>query len=116
MKPKNVDDIYPLTPMQQIMLTHALAAPDSPVLSTQFCYRIRGPLDVDAFRESWNEVVRRHPALRTAFIWEGLEQPLQAVRSKVTVPFEVRDLERRTCQRRSPFGIFERRTRRGAIR
>jgi thioesterase domain-containing protein len=92
MKPKNVDDIYPLTPMQQIMLTHALAAPDSPVLSTQFCYRIRGPLDVDAFRESWNEVVRRHPALRTAFIWEGLEQPLQAGRSKVTVPFEVRDL------------------------
>ena len=89
---RNVDDIYPLTPMQQLMLTHALAAPDSPVLSNQFCYRISGILDVDALQRSCEDVVRRHPALRTAFIWEGLERPLQAVRSSVTLPFEVRDL------------------------
>src|SRR6188768_2789505 len=89
---RNVDDIYPLTPMQQLMLTHALAAPASPVLSNQFCYRISGILDVEALQRSCEDVVRRHPALRTAFIWEGLERPLQAVRSSVTLPFEVRDL------------------------
>jgi len=89
---RNVDDIYPLTPMQQLMLTHALAAPDSPVLSNQFCYRISGIIDVEALQRSWEDVVRRHPALRTAFIWEGLERPLQAVRSNVTLPFELHDL------------------------
>src|SRR6187551_3244354 len=89
---RNVDDVYPLTPMQQLMLTHALAAPDSSVLSNQFCYRINGILDAEALQRSWEHVVRRHASLRTAFIWEGLERPLQAVRSKVTLPFEVRDL------------------------
>ena len=40
------------------------------------------------FRRAWEEVVDRHPVLRTAFAWQGLDQPLQVVRRRVTLPFE----------------------------
>ena len=36
MKMKNVEDAYPLSPMQQLMLLHTLSAPESDVLFNQF--------------------------------------------------------------------------------
>lgn len=90
--PKNVDDIYPLTPMQRLMLLHAISPAAGDGLVNQVCYHIRGALDAPAFHRAWDAVVARHPALRTAFLYEGLPQPLQAVRSAVTLPFQSVDL------------------------
>lgn len=92
MLPKNVDDAYPLSPMQHLMLLHAIASAGNGVLLNQVCYDIRGSLDADAFHRAWDAVVARHPALRTAFLWEGLPQPLQVVRTSVTLPFREVDL------------------------
>jgi thioesterase domain-containing protein len=90
--PKNVEDIYPLSPMQHLMLLHAMSAPGNGVLLNQVSYDVRGPLDVERFRRAWEIVVARHAALRTAFLWEGLAQPLQVVREAVIIPFRVVDL------------------------
>ncbi|MGW6929940.1 amino acid adenylation domain-containing protein [Lentzea sp. NPDC054927] len=85
-------DAYPLSPMQQGMLFHVLEAPaDTAVYWAQDVRELRGPLDVAALREAWNIVVGRHPALRSAFVWEGVEEPLQVVIGEVDVPFEVLD-------------------------
>ncbi|MFD2422759.1 condensation domain-containing protein, partial [Amycolatopsis pigmentata] len=46
-----------------------------------------GSLDLVVFRRVWQRVVDRHSALRSAFVWEGLAEPLQVVRSSVEVPF-----------------------------
>jgi len=89
--PKNVDAIYPLSPMQYLMLVHALSSGDA-VLANQVVYDLRGPLDAERFRRAWQTLVNRHPALRTAFLWEGLERPVQVVRTQVDVPFEWVDL------------------------
>ncbi|MEJ2153316.1 MAG: condensation domain-containing protein, partial [Gemmatimonadota bacterium] len=83
MAPKNVDDIYPLSPMQRLMLLHELTAAQPDVLTNQLRYRITGGLDEAAFRRACETVVARHPALRTGFLWEGFEQPLQVVRGTV---------------------------------
>lgn len=83
MAPRNVDDIYPLTPMQRLMLLHSVANPDSVALENEVTYEIDGPLDAPAFREALRELVARHPALRTAILWEGLDQPLNVVRTSV---------------------------------
>jgi amino acid adenylation domain-containing protein len=86
MNKKNIADIYPLTPMQQGMWFHSLAAPDSGVYVEQLSLTIEGHLDTAAFLHAWDQVIRRHPILRTAFVGEGLKEPVQAVYRQVTLP------------------------------
>ena len=90
-KLENVEDIYPLTPNQQGLLFHTLYAPTSGVYLEQFGHELEGDLNEKAFRRAWQEVVNRHPVLRSAFIWEGVDEPLQVVRKQVEVPWELQD-------------------------
>jgi hypothetical protein len=83
MKKDNLEAIYPLSPMQEGMLFHSLYVPQSEVYFEQFAYTLHGDLDAPAFKEAWQRVVAQHPALRTLFIWENLEKPLQVVRKRV---------------------------------
>ena len=88
---RGVEDVYPLSPMQEGMLFHALYAPESGVYVGQFGFVLEGPLDVEALERAWQGVVGRHEALRAAFAWEGLQQPLQVIRREAKVPFRVED-------------------------
>lgn len=88
---KNVADVYPLTSMQQLMLIHALRDPGSPLLEEQLGCTLEGPLDVPAVERAWQQAVDRHPALRTAVVWQGLERPLQIVREQVTLTLNQHD-------------------------
>ncbi|MFP5261321.1 MAG: amino acid adenylation domain-containing protein, partial [Blastocatellia bacterium] len=83
-----VEDIYPLSPMQQGMLFHSLYDPRSDVYCTQLTCALRGELDTSGFEYAWQRVVDRHAILRTAFIWSGLPQPLQVVHRRVRVSVE----------------------------
>ena len=91
MKLENVDDIYPLSAVQQGILFHALSAPDSGVYVQQYCCQIRGNLQVSEFKKAWQQVFERQPTLRTVFLWEGLDEPLQIVREQVTINWETED-------------------------
>ncbi|BAZ11501.1 amino acid adenylation domain protein [Calothrix sp. NIES-4071] len=91
MKHKNVEDAYPLSPMQQGMLFHSLYAPDEDVYIEQMSFNLNGTLNVAAFVRAWQQVVERHPILRTAFVWEKLEKPIQVVGRQVTLPWEEHD-------------------------
>jgi len=88
---KNIEAIYPLSPMQQGMLFHTLYAPDSGVYFEQTICTLTGDLDVNAFQEAWQRVVDRHPALRTLFVWGRRTTPLQLVRNSVKVPWKMYD-------------------------
>ncbi|HVX60395.1 MAG TPA: alpha/beta fold hydrolase [Pirellulales bacterium] len=90
-KLKNVEDIYALTGMQQLMLVHALHASNSEILQEQLVCSVEGQLDAETLKRAWKSVVSRHPALRTCFLWEGLQKPLQVVRQQVEVPWEELD-------------------------
>jgi amino acid adenylation domain-containing protein/non-ribosomal peptide synthase protein (TIGR01720 family) len=73
-----VEDLYPLSPMQQGMLFDSLHA-DGGAYVMQVAGVLRGELDTAALAAAWRQMVERHPVLRTAFVWEGCDQPLQAV-------------------------------------
>ncbi|HEY2739428.1 MAG TPA: amino acid adenylation domain-containing protein, partial [Thermoanaerobaculia bacterium] len=88
---KNVEDLYPLTPLQKGMLFHTLLAPESAVYVSQLTCTLPADLDPGCFRQAWETLVRRHGVLRTAFLWEGLDEPLQAVRKTVSVPWQELD-------------------------
>ncbi|MEM7114000.1 MAG: condensation domain-containing protein [Chloroflexota bacterium] len=86
---KNVADIYPLSPMQELMLLHAktAVAERHDVLFNQIVYRIEGPLKKSLFKQAWQMVVDRHSTLRTIFVWQNGREPLQVVREQVTLPW-----------------------------
>ncbi|HEV2149199.1 MAG TPA: non-ribosomal peptide synthase/polyketide synthase [Longimicrobiaceae bacterium] len=85
---RGVEDVYPLTPMQEGMLFHSVYAPDGGAYVAQYGFALEGELDADAFERAWSRVVERHPALRSTYVWEGVTRPLQVVRSRVALPFE----------------------------
>ena len=86
-----IEDIYPLSSMQQGMLFHSLYEPESKVYLIQLSSKISGGLEPKAFRRAWEEVVLRHPILRTSVLWEGLEEPLQVVHQSVHLPWTQED-------------------------
>lgn len=73
-----VEDIYPLSPMQQGMLFHSLDPAQANLYVSQFDIEIDG-LEPARFRTAWYEVIARHAILRTGFVWQGTNQPLQVV-------------------------------------
>jgi amino acid adenylation domain-containing protein/non-ribosomal peptide synthase protein (TIGR01720 family) len=84
---RDVEDLYPLAPLQEGILFHELYAPGSDLYLQQLTATLDGPLDATAFVTAWQWVVERHPALRTAFSSAGLERPLQLVRRGVEMPW-----------------------------
>ncbi|MFN6515779.1 MAG: non-ribosomal peptide synthase/polyketide synthase [Nostoc sp. CreGUA01] len=85
---QNIEDIYPLSPMQEGMLFESLYAPDSGVYFEQITCILTGNLDIKTFEQAWQQVVARHTIFRTAFLWESLNQPVQVVYRQVNVTVE----------------------------
>ncbi|MBA3469562.1 MAG: non-ribosomal peptide synthetase [Herpetosiphonaceae bacterium] len=86
MKVDNLEDIYALSSMQKGMLFHTLFAPQSGIYLNQSAWIIKGELNLAAFQWAWQQVINRHTALRTAFFWEDLDEPLQVVQRQVELP------------------------------
>src|SRR5262249_31529729 len=89
---KNVDDVYPLSPMQEGLLFHTLYSARRETYVVSIRWTLAGKLDVPAFRRAWEAVVARHAILRSAVAWEGLPAPIQVVRRAARLPFEEVDL------------------------
>jgi len=98
MSTKNIEDAYNLSPMQQGMLFHSLYAPAYGVYVEQVSALLEGNLDVIAFEQTWQQVVDRHPCLRTAFVWEDLKNPLQVVGRRVQLPIVMHDWQYMTAE------------------
>jgi len=87
----SIEDFYPLSPMQQGILFHTLYAQKSRVYFNQTLCTLHGNLNIPMFIQAWQGVVDRHPILRTAFVWEGLKEPVQVVHRQATLPWKQED-------------------------
>jgi len=84
---KDIESIYPLSPMQQGMLFHSLYNPESKTYLSQVQITLQGNLDLNAFQLAWQKIVDRHGIFRTCFAWKKTKQPLQIVKKNVTLPW-----------------------------
>jgi hypothetical protein len=75
---QNVTDFYQLSPMQQGMVIHALQDEVSGAYVEITTCVLVGEIDAVTIRQAWESVVARHNALRTAFLWEGLDEPIRS--------------------------------------
>ncbi|MEU3603373.1 amino acid adenylation domain-containing protein [Streptomyces sp. NPDC006798] len=88
-----IEDMLPLSPLQQGMLFHSLydgAAPD--VYTVQVSVSLTGPLDGDRLERAAGALLERHPNLRAGFWHEGVPQPVQFVPARVPFALDRVDL------------------------
>jgi amino acid adenylation domain-containing protein/non-ribosomal peptide synthase protein (TIGR01720 family) len=95
-----IEDAYPLSPMQEGMLFHSLYAPESSLYLTQLACSLTG-LNALAFERAWQQVLARHPVLRTSFAWTHLEKPIQVVGRQVHLPWEQHDWRHLSARERA---------------
>ncbi|MFE2940763.1 amino acid adenylation domain-containing protein, partial [Streptomyces sp. NPDC059255] len=88
---RNVEDIYPLTPLQAGMLFHTLAEPDASAYLEQFACVLDGVTDPGALARAWQRAVNASDALRISVAWAEVDHPVQIVHRQVRLPVDVRD-------------------------
>ena len=75
----NIQDAYPLTPLQEGILFHHLVQSRGDSYVTHCLLGFDSKARLLAFVEGLNQCIVRHDILRTAVLWEGLPQPVQVV-------------------------------------
>ncbi|MFF9897703.1 amino acid adenylation domain-containing protein [Streptomyces longispororuber] len=83
--------VWPMSALQQGMLYHALAEPESDAYTEQLVCTLRGDLDPRAFLDAWRGAVARHSALRAHCVWQDVDRPLLVVPRDIDVPVVYED-------------------------
>ncbi|MFJ2576629.1 amino acid adenylation domain-containing protein [Kitasatospora aureofaciens] len=92
MKQSRIEDLLPLSPLQEGLLFHAQFADDAlDVYLSQLAVRIAGPVDIEAMRAAGNALLRRHAGLRASFRRRKNGDPIQVIQRDVELPLNVVD-------------------------
>ncbi|WP_243708274.1 amino acid adenylation domain-containing protein [Actinomadura sp. GC306] len=92
MSKSQLEDILPLSPLQQGLFFHALYDSENDVYTAQIVFDLRGPLDVAALRAAAATLLRRHANLRAGFRQRKEGSPVQVVHREVRLPWNDADL------------------------
>ncbi|MFJ3128692.1 amino acid adenylation domain-containing protein, partial [Streptomyces sp. NPDC093108] len=93
MKKSRIEDVLPLSPLQEGFLFHALVDEEgTDVYTAQLKFDFEGPLDAGALRAAGERLLARHANLRVSFRHDGLKRPVQAILREVPLPWTEVDL------------------------
>src|SRR5579859_3678011 len=83
---RNPGERIPLSHAQEQVWFHSQLAPELPLYNEPVTIHYSGPLNVEALEQSFNEILRRHEAWRTAFkVVDG--EPVQEVQETFAFHF-----------------------------
>ncbi|MUN36832.1 non-ribosomal peptide synthetase [Actinomadura litoris] len=85
-----LEDVLPLSPLQEGLLFHALYGDANDDYTMQFVVDLEGRLDVPALKTAAGELLERHTSLRAGFAYEGLSASVQLIFREV--PTEWREI------------------------
>ncbi len=101
-----IEDIYRLSPLQEGILFHALYDSESLNYFVQFNYGVKGKINLEVLRESLNQLISRHATLRTIFLYEGYDRPIQLVMKEREVDFTFKNIQQE-CLSEAPADVLE---------
>ncbi|MEL7146459.1 MAG: condensation domain-containing protein, partial [Bacteroidota bacterium] len=87
-----LEDIYTLSPMQEGLLFHTIRDVDTDHYFNQITYEVFGELNMEVFRSGLNELINRYDILRTIYLSDEVERPIQVVLKNKQVDFEYIDV------------------------
>ena len=90
--PDGLVDAYPLSALQAGMVYHMQLDPENLPYHNVNSFHLRAPYDPELFDRAVQDVVARHPILRTSFDLLNFSEPLQLVHPSATLPVEVADI------------------------
>ncbi|BAY78058.1 McnC protein [Nostoc linckia NIES-25] len=82
----------PLSFAQQRLWFLDQLIPNNPFYNIPLTLQLTGSLNLGALEQTFNEIVRRHEALRTTFVIQS-GQPVQVINPTLTIPLPVIDLQ-----------------------
>ena len=85
--------VFPASFAQQRLWFLSLLAPNNPFYNVAAAIRLTGNLNLTALQQTFNEIIRRHEVLRTAFEMED-GQLNQVIAASVNIKLKVVDLDR----------------------
>ncbi|WP_428239412.1 non-ribosomal peptide synthetase, partial [Gynuella sp.] len=84
----NIQDIYPLAPLQEGMLFHYLMQEQGDVYVEPSLIAFDHRNQLDAFLAGLQFVIDRHDILRTSMYWKGVKEPVQVVWREASLSVE----------------------------
>jgi tyrocidine synthetase-3 len=89
LSPLEARDYYPASSAQRRLMVLQQMEPGSTLYNMPVTLEIDGPLDIERLESIFQQLIRRHPALRTGFLMKDL-QPAQRIFKDA--PFQVEEL------------------------
>ncbi|MET4143087.1 amino acid adenylation domain-containing protein, partial [Pedobacter sp. UYP1] len=78
-----LSDVYALSPLQEGLYYHWLSNPSSSAYFEQMSYRLQGALNLSELSSAYEALVSRHAVLRTYFVPDLADRPLQVITKAV---------------------------------
>ncbi|UXY31771.1 non-ribosomal peptide synthetase [Streptomyces sp. HUAS TT20] len=88
-----VEDVWPLSPLQEGLLFHAAFGDEGPdVYQGQRMLDLIGPVDAGQLRVTWDALLDRHAALRASFRRRKSGEAVQVIAREVVLPWHEADV------------------------
>ncbi|WP_007509290.1 non-ribosomal peptide synthetase, partial [Pseudofrankia saprophytica] len=90
--PAPVEDVWPLSPLQEGLYFHSALDQTSDAYTAQFTFDFDHRLDAKRLRRACRTLMARTPTLRAGFLSDGLPRPVQVIASELPAPVDEIDL------------------------
>jgi amino acid adenylation domain-containing protein len=96
-KKNNIEDIYPVTPIQSGLIFRHLYDPNSDAYFVQRVFELKN-VNIGLFKQSWQVLLERHEALRASFSYKKLKNPVQIIHRKIITPWKEKEIQNLTYE------------------
>ncbi|PUZ30106.1 non-ribosomal peptide synthase domain TIGR01720/amino acid adenylation domain-containing protein [Chitinophaga costaii] len=86
-----LQDIYPLSPLQEGIIFHSIYQHTPGAYIVQFSCDFTNGIDIEKLQTAWAVIIQKHTVLRTGFVTDTFDRPVQYVMENVSLPVTVLD-------------------------